>query len=62
MLNIFKKRLRCGACGAKLDELTHELRLGTSEGVVDIHICDQCAAFFDKSAEVLMKKQGGDDE
>jgi hypothetical protein len=29
--------------------------VNTDDGVVSLEICDKCADFFDKSAEVIMK-------
>ena len=31
------------------------MRVNTDEGVVSLEICDKCADFFDKSADVIMK-------
>jgi predicted DNA-binding protein (UPF0251 family) len=31
------------------------MRVNTDEGVVSLEICEKCADFFDKSAEVIMK-------
>ena len=31
------------------------MRVNTDDGVVSLQICDKCADFFDKSAEVIMK-------
>ena len=33
----------------------HEMRLNTDDGVVSLEICEKCADFFDKSADVIMK-------
>jgi len=33
----------------------HELRLETLDGTHELEICEKCADFFDKSAEVIMK-------
>jgi hypothetical protein len=37
------------------------MRINTDEGVVSLEICDKCADFFDKSAEVIMKGRRQDD-
>jgi hypothetical protein len=39
----------------------HEMRLSTDDGVVSLEICEKCADFFDKSAEVIMKGRQQDD-
>jgi hypothetical protein len=31
------------------------VQVNTDEGVVSLEICDKCADFFDKSADVIMK-------
>jgi RNase P subunit RPR2 len=50
-------RKRCPVCDKKLksSDKTHEMRLETSEGAHTLEICEACADFFDKSAEVIMK-------
>jgi len=35
--------------------LFHELRLETADGTASLEICEKCADFFDKSADVIMK-------
>jgi hypothetical protein len=37
------------------------MRVNTDEGVVSLEICENCADFFDKSAEVIMKGRKQDD-
>lgn len=60
--NLFKKKLKCPICNEKAEDLSAEMRLDTSEGVHVINICPDCADFFDKSAEVLIRKKSSDDE
>ena len=52
---IWKKR--CPICTDKYPKkaVFHELRLETADGAVSLEICEKCAEFFDKSAEVIMK-------
>lgn len=52
---IWKKK--CPVCEDKYPKATpfHELRLQTADGVHSLEICEKCADFFDKSAEVIMK-------
>lgn len=48
---------KCPVCQVKYpkDTVFHELRLDTSEGIHTLDICEKCADFFDKSADVIMK-------
>ena len=52
---IWKKR--CPVCRDKYPRKAtfHELRLETAEGPHALEICEKCADFFDKSADVIMK-------
>lgn len=44
----------CHVCGVnQLPEEPAILRLQVEEGVAEMNVCDECADFFDKSAEVL---------
>lgn len=54
------KKVKCPVCETKHEVLKHELRLDTSEGVHSVFVCDTCADFFDKSAEVLKKRNTKD--
>jgi hypothetical protein len=45
----------------KPDEEFSTLRLQTHEGLVELEICTECADFFDKSADVLRKKNVKDE-
>lgn len=55
MLNKFFKK-KCPTCDNKVDSLPHEIKMNTSDGEYSIYVCDNCANFFDKSAEVLKKR------
>lgn len=52
---IWKKK--CPVCTDKYPKKAtfHELRLETADGTVTLEICEKCADFFDKSADVIMK-------
>ncbi len=52
---IWKKK--CPICMDKYSKkaVFHELRLETADGTVSLEICEKCADFFDKSADVIMK-------
>jgi hypothetical protein len=52
---IWKKK--CPVCMDKYPKkaLFHELRLETADGTASLEICEKCADFFDKSADVIMK-------
>jgi RNase P subunit RPR2 len=56
------KRKKCATCKTVLKPKRgiHELRLNAADGVVDLEICGKCADFWDKSADVLLKR--GNDE
>ena len=62
MISLFnlKKKKQCNICGEKypLDETFHELRLSVQEGEVSLKICNECADFLDKSADVINGKRG----
>lgn len=52
------KRKKCVTCKKVLKKkhTIHELRLNTADGVVDLEICEECARFWDGSAEVLSRR------
>lgn len=55
-----KSRLEnlCRVCGTnQLSENPTTLRLKVQEGTAEMKVCDDCANFFDKSAEVLGKRR-----
>jgi hypothetical protein len=54
---------RCAVCEEKYHKSVpfHEMRLSTDDGVVSLEICEKCADFFDKSAEMIMKGRQQDD-
>lgn len=58
------KRKKCGTCKKviKKKTITHELRLQTADGMLEVEICDDCARFWDASAEVLSKGRKKDDD
>lgn len=46
----------CHVCGVNaLPEHPAALRLNVQDGTAEMLVCEECADFFDKSAEVLMK-------
>lgn len=53
----FNRNKTCSVCEDKYLKSVpfHELRVNTADGPVSLEICDKCADFFDKSAEVIMK-------
>lgn len=53
---------KCPVCDIKYPKDTsfHELRLDTLDGIHTLNICENCADFFDKSAEVIMKGRKDD--
>lgn len=55
----------CHVCGVnQLPEEPAILRLKVQDGIAEMNVCDECADFFDKSAEVLLRGRKGskDDE
>ena len=49
-----KRKKMCHVCvSAVLPKQPATIRLDTQDGPVDVLICDECADFFEKSAEVL---------
>jgi hypothetical protein len=59
----FNKNKTCAVCEDKYPKSVpfHEMRVNTDSGVVSLEICEKCADFFDKSAEVIMKGRKQDD-
>lgn len=54
MKRLIRSKSRCQICKEnKLPPEPAQIRLKVQDGVVDIDICDECADFFDKTAEVL---------
>ncbi len=53
----FSRSKTCAVCEDKYHKSVpfHEMRLNTDDGVVSLEICEKCADFFDKSADVIMK-------
>lgn len=53
----FSRSKTCAVCEDKYHKSIpfHEMRLNTDDGVVSLEICEKCADFFDKSADVIMK-------
>jgi hypothetical protein len=54
---------KCKMCYAKKkpNEEFSILRMQVQEGLIELEICEPCAEFFDKSAEVLRNKNGKDE-
>jgi ribosome-binding protein aMBF1 (putative translation factor) len=47
----------CHICSEnQLPEEPAIIRLQVQEGIAEVLVCDECADFFDKSAEVLLKR------
>ena len=59
----FSRNKTCAVCEDKYLKSVpfHEMRLNTDDGPVSLEICEKCADFFDKSAEVIMKGKRQDD-
>ena len=59
----FSRNKTCAVCEDKYLKSVpfHEMRVNTDDGVATFEICEKCADFFDKSAEVIMKGRKQDD-
>ena len=51
------KRKKCASCKKVLrkGKPIHELRISAADGDLEVEICEDCARFWDSSAEVLNK-------
>lgn len=58
------KRKKCGTCKKvlKKNKPSHELRMQTADGILEVEICEECARFWDASADVLSKGRKRDIE
>lgn len=52
------KRGKCQGCGYKFKkhDNKHELELNTADGITKMTKCENCAEFWDKSADILQGK------
>ena len=55
---------KCEICQDKYpkDTAFHEMRLNTQSGLVSLEICEKCADFFDKSADIMRKREDVKDQ
>lgn len=55
---------KCEICKDKYPKETsfHEIRLSTQNGLISLEICERCADFFDKSADIMRKREDVKDE
>lgn len=51
---------KCKMCQTRYDGDGAEVQINTSEGLLTIRICDNCADFLDDSADMMRRKK--DDE
>lgn len=56
------KNKKCKTCRKKIVGESAELRVDTANGIMVLEVCDECADFFDKSADILRNKDDGHDE
>lgn len=55
-----KIKTLCHVCGEnQLSDTPTVLRLKVQDGTTEMSVCDECANFFDKSAEVLTQRGKG---
>jgi len=62
MRRLIKKKSKiknlCHICGVnQMPDVPAIIRLKVEDGIAEILVCDECADFFDKSADVLLKGQ-----
>ena len=52
------KRKKCAGCRKVLKAKTgiHEIRLESADGLLELEICNDCADFWDKSADILQSR------
>jgi hypothetical protein len=53
----FNRNKLCSVCEDKYLKSVpfHEVQVNTDDGMISLEICEKCADFFDKSADVIMK-------
>lgn len=56
----FKKN--CPVCDSKVDKLENAIRLKASDGTHTVYVCDNCACFFEDSAEIQRKQDENDEK
>lgn len=60
MKRLIRSKRLCQVCKEnKLPDEPAVIRLKVKDGTADVKICDDCADFFDKSAEVLTTRGKG---
>jgi hypothetical protein len=59
---MIKLKTKCPGCGVKTlkEKLDTELRMETLDGVVSVFVCESCANFWDKSADILNRRNTTD--
>ena len=62
MRRLIKKKSKienlCHICGVnQMPDVPAIIRLKVEDGIAEVLVCDECADFFDKSADVLLKGQ-----
>lgn len=52
------KRKKCASCRKVLKAKNgiHEIRLDSADGLLELEICNSCADFWDKSADILQNR------
>ena len=62
MKRLIRAKRRCHVCKEnRLPEEPAIIRLKVREGIAEVLVCDECADFFDKSADVLQKRKRTDE-
>ncbi len=66
MSRLIKKKSKvenlCQICGEnQMPEEPAIIRLNVQDGIAEVLLCDECADFFDKSAEVFLRGRKDDE-
>ena len=58
------KRPKCATCTKKFfkKDKVHIINVKTADGELELKVCDNCANFWDASADVLQKGRKQDDD
>lgn len=64
MKNSWWKRPKCATCSKKFNkkDKQHVIQLEAADGTIELKVCDNCANFWDASAEVLQKGRKNEDD
>ena len=55
------KKIKKCPCGNKLPENPGTLVVDSADGEFELKICDECSEFWDKSSDIMRKRNHGQD-